>query len=243
MLVLGRGSNLVVADRGFNGLVVRLGKGFTGMRFEGLCVTAGGIVPLPRLARAAVEEGLTGLEFFVGVPGSVGGAVRQNAGCFGLETKDVLVEARLVDLSSGERRSATAGQLDFDYRHSNVGATDLVVEATFRGRPGEEAVGKEKLREIIRWRRDHQSGGTLNAGSVFKNPGDMAAGALIDELGLKGLCVGDVCVSYKHANFFVAGPNATSDDIRRLVREVKSRVFEETGTNLEPEIQFVGFEE
>ena len=243
VLVLGRGSNLVVADRGFDGLVIRLGKGFGKMSFEGSTVRAGGIVPLPRLARASVEEGIGGLEFLVGIPGSVGGAVRQNAGCFGVETRDRLVEARIIDLATGNERASNPDQLEMGYRHSNIASNDLVAEALFRGWPGEQAASKEKLREITRWRRDHQPGGTLNAGSVFKNPSDISAGELIDKLGMKGLCVGDVCVSEKHANFFVAGPEATSEDIRRLVHEVKSRVLEATGTNLETEIQFVGFEQ
>lgn len=243
VLVLGRGSNLVVADRGFDGLVIRLGKSFANMEFDDTSVRAGGIVPLPRLARASVDEGIGGLEFFVGVPGSVGGAVRQNAGCFGLETRDRLVEAHIIDLITGDERVATPDQLEMSYRYSNISSSDLVVGAVFRGSPGEEIESKEKLREITRWRRDHQPGGTLNAGSVFKNPPHISAGELIDNLGLKGLCVGGVCVSEKHANFFVAGSDATSNDIRRLVSEVKSRVLAETGTNLETEIQFVGFEE
>lgn len=243
LLVLGRGSNVVVADRGFDGLVIRLGKGFTEMTFDRNEVLAGGIVPLPRLARASVEAGIGGLEFLVGIPGSVGGAVRQNAGCFGVETRDRLKEAHIVDLANAEETRSTPDQLEMSYRHSNVAPTDLVVEAVFEGWPGEEVESKQKLREITRWRRDHQPGGTLNAGSVFKNPVHISAGELIDNLGLKGLRVGDVRVSEKHANFFVAGPDATSADIRRLVSEVKSRVLAETGTNLEPEIQFVGFEE
>lgn len=242
LLVLGRGSNLVVADRGFDGLVIRLGKSFTKMTFDQTTVLAGGIVPLPRLARASVEAGIGGLEFFVGIPGSVGGAVRQNAGCFGVETQDRLKEAHMIDLVTGDVRTATPGQLEMSYRHSNVASTDLVVEALFEGSRGNETESKDKLREITRWRRDHQPGGTLNAGSVFKNPSHISAGELIDNLGLKGLCVGDVCVSEKHANFFIAGPDATSADIRRLVSEVKSRVLAETGTNLDTEIQFVGFQ-
>jgi UDP-N-acetylmuramate dehydrogenase len=243
LLVLGRGSNLVVADLGFDGLVIRLGKSFAGMSFDKTTVLAGGIAPLPRLARASVDHGIGGLEFLVGIPGSVGGAVRQNAGCFGVETRDRLREAHIIDLLTGDERASTADQLEMSYRHSNVSSADLVVEALFEGWAGEETESKEKLREITRWRRDHQPGGTLNAGSVFKNPPDISAGELIDKLSLKGLCVGGVCVSEKHANFFVAGPEATSADIRRLVAEVKNRVLAETGTNLETEIQFVGFEE
>lgn len=242
ILVLGRGSNLVVADSGFEGLVIRLGGEFSSASVVGERVDAGGAMPLPRLARQAVEAGVLGLEFFVGVPGSVGGAVRQNAGCFGVETKDRLIEARLVDLRSGESTSRGPDELDLSYRHSNLTATTVVTSASFLGFRGDPAAGKDKMREITRWRKEHQPGGTLNAGSVFKNPSHKAAGLLIDELGLKGTRVGDVSVSEKHANFFVAGPDATAAEIHQLMVRVKDLVFERSGTMLEPEIQFVGFE-
>jgi len=241
LLVLGRGSNLVVADAGFAGLVIRLGGGFAETRIEGTAVTAGSAVPVPRLARTCVDHGLLGLEFFVGIPGSVGGAVRQNAGCFGSETKDRLVEARIIDLRDGATRTDSPDTLELSYRHSNVGAEDLVVTATFQTERGNAEEGRRQIREITRWRRDNQPGGTHNAGSVFKNPPDISAGELIDSLGLKGHRVGDVTVSDKHANFFVAGPEATSEDVRGLVEEIKERVLELSGTMLEPEIQFVGF--
>ncbi len=243
VLVLGRGSNLVVADTGFDGVVIQLVGTFGEIRVEQGSVVGGGAAPLPRLARAAVDAGLLGLEFFVGIPGSVGGAVRQNAGCFGKETKDVLVFADLFDLREGSSRRATPKDLGMGYRHSNVGSSEVVVEATFAASPGDKEAGREEIRRITRWRREHQPGGTLNAGSVFKNPPGEAAGEIIDRLGLKGLRVGDVRVSEKHANFFVAGPSATAADIYRLVEEVKDRVFTATGTMLETEIQFVGFEE
>lgn len=243
ILVLGRGSNLVVSDSGFDGLAVRLGREFSSIAVEGTAVTGGGATPLARLARAAVDSGVLGLEFFVGVPGSVGGAVRQNAGCFGVETTDRLISAEVIDITSGDQRTATSDDLELSYRHSNLTTTDLVVVATFQGERGDPDQGRDLMREVTRWRRDNQPGGTLNAGSVFKNPPSMPAGRLIDDLGLKGTTIGGVSVSTKHANFFVAGPDATSEDIRRLVEHVKDTVFERSGTMLEPEIQFVGFEE
>ncbi len=243
MLVLGRGSNLVIADEGFDGVVLRLGGTYGEFAITDGWVEAGAAVPLPRLARAAAERGLAGLEFFVGVPGSVGGAVRQNAGCFGVETRDRLVVARFVDLHTGRRFESTPDDLDLSYRHSNVKTHQLVESARFSTEPGDAESSLALIREITRWRRDHQPGGTLNAGSVFKNPDGSSAGKIIDELGLKGFRVGDVAVSEKHANFFVAGPHATARDIKALVDAVKDRVFGATGTMLEPEIQFVGFQE
>ena len=242
-LILGRGSNLVVADEGFDGLVVHLGQGHGVVEVEGNEVIAGSSTPLPRLARHVTEQGLRGLEFFVGVPGSVGGAVRQNAGCFGKETRDVLVLAELIDLRTGHQRPADAADLDMSYRNSNVSQTEVVIKARFLAEPGDIQAGKDEMLRITRWRKENQPGGTFNAGSVFKNPEEIAAGQLIDELGLKGTAVGDVRVSEKHANFFVAGPAATASDIRALVDVVKDRVLAETGTMLETEIQFVGFDE
>lgn len=243
ILVLGRGSNLVVADEGFDGLVVRLGGEFLRVEVDDGVVTAGGAAPLPRVARYSVDHALAGLEFFVGVPGSVGGAVRQNAGCFGSETKDWLISAEVIDLETGARRAASAEGLEMSYRHSNLNPRELVASASFRCRSGNPEEGRRLMREVTRWRKEHQPGGTLNAGSVFKNPPHIAAGELIDQLGLKGTRVGDVSVSEKHANFFVAGPEATAEDIFRLVAEIKDAVLERTGTKLEPEIQFVGFDE
>jgi UDP-N-acetylmuramate dehydrogenase len=242
VLVLGRGSNLVVADQGFDGLVIHLGGDFTHTGIEESTVTAGAAAPLPKLARATVESGLVGLEFFVGVPVSVGGAVRQNAGCFGVEVVDRMISAEVVDLATGERSRRDAGSLELTYRHSNLTPAQLVVSASFATEPGDEARGKELMREITRWRKEHQPGGTFNAGSVFKNPDHIAAGELIDSLGLKGLRVGGVAVSDKHANFFVADPDASSRDIRELVEVVKATVAERTGTILELEIQLIGFD-
>lgn len=243
VLVIGRGSNLVVADAGFDGLVITLAGEFTDIAVAGDVVTAGAAAPLPRVARAAVDAGLAGLEFLVGIPGSVGGAVRQNAGCFGVEVADRLITATIIDLHTGEGRDVSPQELGLSYRHSNVARHDLVVSARLRGEPGDPAASRELMREITRWRKEHQPGGTLNAGSVFKNPEGEAAGELIDRLGLKGMSVGGVSVSEKHANFFVADRDATAEDIHRLVQLVKDAVFARTGTKLEPEIQFVGFEE
>ncbi len=242
-LVLGRGSNLVVADRGFPGLVIRLGPGFARIDVDGLLVRAGAAATLAQVARTSVNAGVGGLEFLVGIPGSVGGAVRQNAGCFGTETRDRLVSATVLDLTTGVMSIRTVDDLDLSYRHSNVAPRDVVLEAVFQGIPGDVTAGLAEMRRITRWRRDNQPGGTFNAGSVFKNPPGDTAGEIIDRLGLKGLSVGDVAVSEKHANFFVAGPGATSKDIHGLVELVKDRVREATGTILEPEIQFVGFED
>lgn len=241
LLVLGRGSNLVVADEGIDALVLRLAGEFAKVEMQPQAVRAGAGVRLPQLARAAVSEGRLGLEFYVGIPGSVGGAVRQNAGGHGRETRDVLVDATVLDATRGMVDVRRVGDLDLSYRHSSVGSSDVVIEARFDFEPGDPAQGETLMREVTRWRKEHQPGGTYNAGSVFKNPPGDSAGRIIDSLGLKGTRVGDVAVSEKHANFFVAGPAATASDLYRLVFEVQRLVAARTGVQLEPEIQFEGF--
>lgn len=243
VLVVGRGSNLVISDQGWPGLAIRFGFAFSeiGMGPDPDClVTAGAATTLPRLARESVNRGRGGLEFYVGIPGSVGGAVRTNAGGHGSETADWLVEAEIFDLAAGVFRTATPPDLNFKYRSSSVQSTELVVAATYRTEPVEVAEGQETLREITRWRRLHQPGGTLNAGSVFRNPEGDAAGRIIDDLGLKGFAVGGARVSDKHANFFEAGPEATAQDVYDLVQGIRHQVMEKTGIALIPEVQFAG---
>jgi UDP-N-acetylmuramate dehydrogenase len=243
VLVVGRGSNLVIADTGFPGIAIHLGRGF-GVIDVAEQVTAGAAAALPQVARATTKEGRLGLEFMIGIPGSMGGAVRQNAGCFGQEIASVLVEARIFDLALGNLIQADNAFLDFSYRYSSVLPTHIVVDARFTTYAGRPEVGEARIREITRWRRLNQPGGTLNAGSVFKNPLGDTAGRIIDSLGLKGFRVGGAAVSEKHANFFVAMPGTRAVDVYLLVQEVARRVKEATGMVLEPEIQFAGdFEE
>lgn len=243
VLVLGRGSNLLIADGGFRGVVLRLGASFSSWSQTGDGqVEAGASASLPRLARDLSKRGRGGLEWGVGIPGSVGGAVRQNAGCFGREVVDVIVEAEVLSLTDGEIRRRSAADLDLSYRHSVIGPADVVTAARFRTHPVDPEAAAREMREITRWRREHQPGGTLNAGSVFKNPPDIAAGELIDSLGLKGFTLGPVRVSPRHANFIEAREGATAESVRELIEAVRGRVTEETGRVLETEIQFVGFE-
>lgn len=241
LLVLGRGSNVVVADEGFDGVVVRLGQGFARIEHLPDVIVAGGAVSLPMLARSAVAEGRLGLEWYVGIPGSVGGAVRQNAGCHGSETVDILRSARIMNLD-GQVEDRHVDRLDLSYRHSNIRDDEIVISAEFGFRLGQPAAGEAVMRDVIRWRKQHQPGGTLNAGSVFKNPPGDAAGRIIDSLGLKGVSVGGVSVSERHANFFVAGPEATAADVYGLVQLIQQAVAERAGVRLEPEIRFAGFE-
>jgi UDP-N-acetylmuramate dehydrogenase len=241
VLVLGRGSNVVISPEGFPGLVIHPGRGLGGVAVRGDGrVVAGAAASQPAVARRSAAADRGGLEYMVGIPGSVGGAVRMNSGCHGTDTAEWLVTARVADLRTGVVGDRAAAELGLAYRHSNLADTDMVLAATFRtvARPRREA--EALMREIVRWRREHQPGGTLNAGSVFKNPPGDAAGRLIDALGLKGLCRGGVAVSHRHANFFEAEAGASAQDLYDLVAEVQRRVREHTGIELEPEVRFVG---
>lgn len=240
VLVVGRGSNLLVADAGFDGLAVALGEAFAAVAVEGTTVRAGGAASLPVVARRSVAAGLTGFEWAVGVPGSVGGAVRMNAGGHGAEMSECLVGVRVVDLATGEDGRVDAADLELGYRRSAVGASSVVAEAELRLAPGDPAEGERRLAEIVRWRREHQPGGQ-NAGSVFTNPPGDSAGRLVDVAGCKGLRIGSAEVSTKHANFFQADPGGRADDVRALMVEVARRVRAATGVELHAETRLVGF--
>jgi UDP-N-acetylmuramate dehydrogenase len=241
-LVVGKGSNLLVADAGFPGVALVLGAGFAGLAVEGTRVEAGGAVALPVAARRTVRAGLTGFEWAVGVPGSIGGAVRMNAGGHGSDMAASLLEARVVDLTDPESDTVVpAAQLDLGYRRSAVAPSHAVVAATLGLGPGDRAAGEREIAEIVAWRRANQPGGQ-NAGSVFTNPPDDSAGRLIDAAGCKGLRVGSAEVSTKHANFFQADAGGSADDVRALMEVVRRRVREHSGIDLHPETRMVGFD-
>ena len=243
LVVMGRGSNLVISDEGYSGLVIRLGAGFRKVEVdpESRIVRAGAAVSLPVLARRMAGEAWSGLEFYVGIPGSVGGAVRMNAGFFGVETVDVIRSASILNAGSGSVAERAADRLGLGYRTSNLGPDEVVLDASFSVRGGDRDRIAALMREAIRWRRDHQPGGTLNAGSVFRNPSGDSAGRIIDALGLKGMRRGGAHVSQKHANFFVVDPGGTAQDVFGLVRDVRQLVLDRTGILLEPEVRFIGF--
>lgn len=247
LLFVGRGSNLLVADGGFAGLGVVLEGVFEELIIDDDCdddgvVRAGGAVPLPVVARRTAAAGRTGLEFYVGIPGSVGGAVRMNAGGHGRETAEVLVHARVADLAAGGAVVARdAAELGLGYRHSDLGPSEVVVGAQFRTGADDPAACEARVAEIVRWRREHQPGGA-NAGSVFANPEGDSAGRLVDAAGCKGLRVGGAVVSEKHANFIQAEAGATAADVRALVLEVQRRVRSASGVELRPELRMIGFD-
>lgn len=240
LLVLGRGSNLLVADAGFPGIVVQLGDGLAGMEATEHGLIVGGAAALPVVARRSVALGFSGFEWAVGVPGTIGGAVRMNAGGHGSDMAASVARVRVVDLRTGEDSTMLPDDLRFGYRSSALRSEQVVVECQLALGPGDRSRGEEQLSEIVRWRREHQPGGA-NAGSVFTNPSGDSAGRLIESAGLKGFRIGTAEVSTKHANFIQSDADGSADDIARVMVEVRRMVAERTGVDLHAETHLVGF--
>ena len=244
VLVVGRGSNLLVADGGFGGIAISLSELGAEIEVDATVVTAGGAVALPMLARRTVAIGLAGFEWAVGVPGSVGGGVRMNAGGHGSDMAERLIAADVFDLGTAVRRWIPAGELGLRFRGSGLGDQQVVIAARIQLEYGSTERSQQVLDEVVRWRREHQPGGQ-NAGSVFVNPvpGEVTAGALIDGLGLRGLRIGTAHVSEKHANFIQASDGGSAADVQAVIETVRRRVADETGFLLRSEVRLVGFDD
>jgi UDP-N-acetylmuramate dehydrogenase len=238
--IVGRGSNLLVADEGFRGIAVRLGRSFRHHVRIDDGLRLGGAVYLPAAARLTARMGLVGFEFAAEIPATFGGAVRMNAGAHDHAMADVLTWATVIDLDTGERRRLAVADLEYGYRHSSLRPADLVTEGDIRLAPGDPAAVAERIGAYLRWRREHQPAGR-SAGSVFRNPPGDSAGRLIDEAGAKGMRVGGAEVSDVHANFIVADARARAVDVWTLIWQVHRLVSERTGVGLEPEVRFLGF--
>ncbi|MGK2910209.1 MAG: UDP-N-acetylmuramate dehydrogenase [Sphingobium sp.] len=240
VLPVGLGSNLMVRDGGVPGVVVRLPKSMQKVvREAGNHIRAGGAAMGIAIASAARDAGVAGLEFLRGIPGTVGGAVRMNAGAYGRDTSDILVEVTLV-LRNGDVETWPAAKLGYTYRHSELPEGSVVVEALFKGTPGEPAVIGAEMDRIAAEREASQPLRSRTGGSTFKNPDGHKAWALIDRAGCRGLQHGDAQVSEKHCNFLLNLGNATSAEIEALGEDVRSRVKADSGVELEWEIQRIG---
>ncbi len=247
-LILGRGTNLLVSDQGFPGVVIRLTKSFGWIKASEEDVAAGGSAALPQVANRAARQRLAGLEFSVAIPATVGGAVRMNAGAHGRCVSDVLKTARVFHLAQDRVEEMDGPGLDMTYRHTNLGSEDVVMSASFRLVPGSESAIASSMEEYRAHRTATQPTDAPNAGSMFKNPvppnppnpPDLSAGYLIESAGLKGHRLGGAEVSTKHANFFLAHPGSTSQDVFDLMGKVQASVEEASGVVLAPEIRIVG---
>jgi UDP-N-acetylmuramate dehydrogenase len=242
LFLIGRGSDLVISDAGIGGLVVVVRA--QGHRLEGGRLIADAGLPMARAATVTRDAGLSGLEFGLAIPGTVGGAVWANAGAHGVDVRAVLDEA-LVVTADGSEASLGPDELCMSYRetrlkHGAPGRPEVIVAATFRLDPAEPKAIAARLDDIRRWRQAHQPVGQKSAGSVFRNPDGDSAGRLIDELGLKGRRVGGALVSPRHANFIVNDGGASAADVRRLAEQVRAIVRRERGLELRFEVEFVG---
>ena len=237
--VIGRGSNLLVSDGGFPGAVVQLADAPASLRREGDCVSAWAGVTLARLAVFAREQGLAGLEFAHGIPGSLGGGILMNAGAYGGEMKDVVVSVRYLDAAGAVRETAEPG---FAYRHSRFSDSgEIVLGAALRLRPDAPDAIAARMAELWEKRSASQPLSLPSAGSTFKRPATGYAAAMIDGAGCKGLSVGGAQVSEKHAGFVVNRGGATAADVKALMAQVQRRVLEKYGVELQPEVRFLGF--
>jgi UDP-N-acetylmuramate dehydrogenase len=240
VVVLGLGSNVLVRDGGIRGVVVRLGRGFGTIAAEpGYRLVAGTGLPVVKLARAAAEAGIAGLAFYRGIPGSVGGALRMNAGAQGSETKDVLVAARALD-RAGNVHMLQRAELDLGYRRCGAPPDFIFTQATFEGSAGDATAILAAMEEVAQYREAHQPIRERTGGSTFKNPPGQSAWRLIDAAGCRGLNCGDAKVSQMHCNFLINDGAARAEDLERLGETVRARVFASSGVALEWEIVRLG---
>jgi len=240
VMALGLGSNLIVRDGGVPGVVVRLGKPFARVEpVDALTLDCGGGASGILVSSTARDKGIAGLEFLRSIPGTVGGFVRMNGGAYGSEVKDILVDCDVV-LRSGEMVTLPLSDLHYTYRHSELPEQAIVVAARFRGRPGEPEAIQTEMDRIAGEREASQPLRSKTGGSTFKNPPGAKAWELVDAAGCRGLSMGGAQVSEKHTNFLINTGDATSSDIEGLGEEVRRRVKEKSGIELEWEIQRVG---
>ncbi len=237
--VIGVGSNLLVRDGGIPGVVVRLPGAFGKISVEGTHIRAGAAALDAAVARAAAEAGIGGLEFLRGIPGTVGGALKMNAGCYGKEIKDVFVEATAID-GKGNRLTLSAADMSFVYRKAQVPDDLIFVEAVFEGMTDDPAAVKARMEVLVEQRESTQPVRSRTGGSTFKNPPGHKAWQLIDEAGCRGLMHGAAQVSEKHCNFLINTGDATAADIEALGEDVRARVKARSGVELEWEIKRVG---
>lgn len=238
--VIGLGSNLLVRDGGVRGVVIRLGRGFAHVAVEdGNRLRVGTGLPDVKVARAAADAGISGLAFYRGIPGGIGGALRMNAGAHGRETRDALLSARAVD-RNGSVHELTNADMGFRYRHCSVPDDWIFSEALYVGEPGEPAAIFNEMDEVAAYREQHQPIRERTGGSTFKNPEGNSAWKLVDAAGCRGLRVGGAHVSEKHCNFLINDQGATGQDLERLGETVRKRVRETSGVALQWEIKRIG---
>ena len=236
----GSGSNLLVADEGYEGIVITLGKSFTKLNIDGNKVVAEVGVMLGKIVKETIKRNLTGMESMIGVPGTLGGALIMNAGAFGGEISNYLMNVTVITMNGNEKKYVSK-EIDFEYRHSSFDSNEILIDAEFEFIQSDEKTVSNKKLKASSGRKSSQPLRFRSAGSVFKNPKEGAAGYFIDKAGLKGTRKGDAEISTKHANFFVNHGKAKASDVVQLINEAKKSVSEQFGISLELEIRTLGF--
>ena len=237
--IMGSGSNTLIRDKGYNGVIIKLGKGFNKLLINENKIEAGASILDINLSKFAENNSIKNFEFFSGIPGSIGGAIKMNAGCFGSETKDNLEKISVIDYK-GNKIEINANKLDLKYRSSNIKETDIVTKAIFKIKYGNKIQIQEKIDSIKSKRKDSQPLKEKTSGSTFKNPPNFFAAKLIEESGCKGLEIGDAMVSLHHSNFLINKGNASATDIEQLGKNIIDRVYDKFQIQLEWEIKIIG---
>ena len=238
--VLGTGSNTLIRDGGFNGIIIKLGKSFSHLSLLNKNTLVAGASALDKnVSNFAFENSLTGFEFLSCIPGTIGGGVRMNSGCYGEDIKKILISVQVMDFQ-GKMKVIYSSDIKFSYRGCNLGNNLIFVSATFKGKSDNKLNIQKKINNLIKRKSEDQPTKIKTCGSTFKNPENGKAWKLIKDSECGGMKVGDAYISEKHCNFFVNKGKATSKDLEELIYEVKSKVFNKTGINLELELQIIG---
>ena len=238
--VIGKGTNLLVSDTGFRGVVIDISRAFKRIVIDELRITAGAGILLERVTQSAIQAGLAGMENLSGIPGSIGGAVTLNAGAFGAETKDILRSVKVLD-SNHKLKILARNDIEMGYRYTDLSQDLIILEAEFQMKSADSAKLNETRSDVLSRRAACQPLEFPSAGSVFKRPPGDYAGRLIEAAGLKGYRAGDAMISEKHANFIINCSAATADDVYRIIHHVQDTVLKKFGVNLKTEIHFLGF--
>ena len=237
--IIGSGSNVLIRDNGFSGTIIKLGKGFKKVNIDNNILQVGASLYDMQLSNFTMNNSIEDFEFFSGIPGTIGGAIKMNAGCYGKETKDILNEVKIIN-TKGEKKTIKKNNLDLDYRTSNISSDQIITSINFNFKYGDKEHIKEKINTIKKNRSATQPITEKTSGSTFKNPKDKFAAKLIEESGCKEMSIGGASISKKHANFIINNGNATATDIEKLGNEVIEKVYNKFNILLDWEIKIIG---
>ena len=237
---LGVGSNTLIRDGGYNGVIIKLGKSFSHLSLLNENTLIAGSSALDKnVSNFALQNSLTGLEFLSCIPGTIGGGVRMNSGCYGEDFSNILVSVQVMDLD-GKVRVIYSSDIKFSYRNCDLDDNLIFISATFKGKKEKKIFIEKKINNLIEKKKKDQPSKIKTCGSTFKNPKNLKAWKLIKDSGCAGMSIGDAHISSKHCNFFVNKGNAKSEDLENLINKVKNKVLDKTGVNLEPEVHIIG---